>query len=32
MLLEQMRLTLPGQPPPMITAAQVRSDAPALAL
>jgi transposase len=32
MLLEQLRLTLPGQPPPRITAAQVRSVAPALAL
>jgi transposase len=32
MLLEQLRLTLPGQPPPKITAAQVRSAAPALVL
>jgi transposase len=32
MLLEQLRLTLPGQPPPRITAAQVRSTAPALVL
>ena len=32
MLLEQLRLTLPGQPPPKITAAQVRTAPPAMAL
>lgn len=32
MLLEQLRLTLPGQPPPRITAAQLRPTAPALTL
>jgi transposase len=32
MLLEQLRLTLPSQPPPKITAAQVRTTQPTLAL
>jgi hypothetical protein len=32
MLLEQLRLTLPSQPPPKISAAQVRTAQPALAL
>jgi transposase len=32
MLLQQLRLTLPGQPPPRITATQLRSTEPALTL